>query len=73
MLSIEQGGGRLHQVPGVVPSPREFVKGDRFAPRSSYPTVGLEQKPTLRPVPGKDHLYARTDELADLLEKEAVR
>ncbi|MBB1484171.1 dipeptide/oligopeptide/nickel ABC transporter permease/ATP-binding protein [Tessaracoccus sp. MC1865] len=73
VLSIEQGGGRLHQVPGVVPSPREFVKGDRFAPRSSYPTVGLEQKPTLRPVPGKDHLYARTDELADLLEKEAVR
>ncbi|MBB1508325.1 dipeptide/oligopeptide/nickel ABC transporter permease/ATP-binding protein [Tessaracoccus sp. MC1756] len=73
VLSIEQGGGRLHQVPGVVPSPREFVQGDRFAPRSSYPTVGLEQKPTLRPVPGKDHLYARTDELADLLEKEAVR
>ena len=32
VLSIEAGTGRLHQVPGVVPSPREFVKGDRFAP-----------------------------------------
>ncbi|WP_040283533.1 dipeptide/oligopeptide/nickel ABC transporter permease/ATP-binding protein [Tessaracoccus massiliensis] len=69
VLSIEQGGGRLHQVPGVVPSPREFVDGDRFAPRSSYPTVGLDQKPTLRPVPGKDHLYARTDELEELLKE----
>ncbi|MDO5676143.1 MAG: dipeptide/oligopeptide/nickel ABC transporter permease/ATP-binding protein [Propionibacteriaceae bacterium] len=71
VLSIEQGGGRLHQVPGVVPSPREFVAGDRFAPRSSYPTVGLDEKPTLRPVPGEDHLYARTDALEALL-KEGV-
>ena len=72
VLSIEQGGGRLHQVPGVVPSPREFVDGDRFAPRSSHPTVGLDEKPTLRAVPGTDHLYARTDALEELL-KEGAR
>lgn len=72
VLSIESGSGRLHQVPGVVPSPREFVAGDRFAPRSSHPTVGLLERPTLRTVPGTDdHVYARTDELAALLEKEA--
>jgi len=72
VVSIEQGGGRLHQVPGVVPSPREFVDGDRFAPRSSHPTVGLDEKPTLRAVPGTDHLYARTDALEELL-KEGAR
>ncbi len=44
VLSIEEGKGRLHQVPGVVPSPREFVAGDRFAPRSSHPDVGLDEK-----------------------------
>ena len=68
VLSIEAGAGRLHQVPGVVPSPREFVTGDRFAPRSSHPTVGLDQRPTLRPVAdGSDHQYARTDALVDAL------
>ena len=28
VLSIESGSGRLHQVPGAVPSPRDFPKGD---------------------------------------------
>ncbi|MHA6508429.1 dipeptide/oligopeptide/nickel ABC transporter permease/ATP-binding protein [Tessaracoccus sp. Y1736] len=73
VLSIEAGGGRLHQVPGVVPSPREFVAGDRFAPRSSHPTVGLDERPRLRTVPGTDHVFARTDALAELLEKEVAR
>ena len=40
VLSIESGSGRLHQVPGAVPSPRDFPKGDRFAPRSSHPRIG---------------------------------
>ena len=66
------GSGRLHQVPGVVPSPREFVAGDRFAPRSSHPTVGLDTVPTMRQVDGVDHLYARTDELAEILAKESA-
>ena len=74
VLSIESGSGRLHQVPGVVPSPREFVAGDRFAPRSSHPQAGLTEKPTLRPLPGaEDHLYASTSELDALLEKEGLR
>ncbi|MHA6512903.1 dipeptide/oligopeptide/nickel ABC transporter permease/ATP-binding protein [Tessaracoccus sp. Z1128] len=74
VLSIESGTGRLHQVPGVVPSPREFVGGDRFAPRSSHPQAGLTEKPTLRPLPGtEDHLYASTGELEALLEKEGAR
>ena len=58
VLSIESGSGRLHQVPGVVPSPREFVAGDRFAPRSSHPTVGLDVRPGMASVPGTEHTYA---------------
>jgi len=71
VLSIEAGSKRLHQVRGVVPSPSEFVKGDRFAPRSSHPTVGLETRPVLKPVPGTtEHSYAITPELETLLAKE---
>lgn len=71
VLSIESGSKRLHQVRGVVPSPSEFVKGDRFAPRSSHPTVGLETRPVLKPVPGTtEHSYAITPELEALLAKE---
>ncbi|QQM67964.1 dipeptide/oligopeptide/nickel ABC transporter permease/ATP-binding protein [Actinomyces weissii] len=73
VLSIEAGSNRLHQVRGTVPSPSEFVKGDRFAPRSSYPEVGLETRPVLKPVPqgAADHVYAVTPELEALLAKEA--
>ncbi|MDN6303301.1 MAG: dipeptide/oligopeptide/nickel ABC transporter permease/ATP-binding protein, partial [Brachybacterium sp.] len=39
VLSIEAGADRLHQVPGTVPSPRDFSRGDRFAPRSSDPAA----------------------------------
>lgn len=56
VLSIEaHDGSRLHQVPGSVPSPADFPRGDRFAPRSSHPTVGLDVRPVLKPVPGADH------------------
>ena len=57
VLSIEAGSGRLHQVPGTVPSPRDFPKGDRFAPRSSHPDYGLDIRPVLTPV-GPEHVYA---------------
>ena len=58
VLSIEaHDGSRLHQVPGSVPSPSDFPKGDRFAPRSSHPTVGLDVRPILKPVPGADHHF----------------
>ena len=58
VLSIEaHDGSRLHQVPGSVPSPADFPKGDRFAPRSSHPTVGLDVHPILKPVPGVAHHF----------------
>ncbi|HQE30504.1 MAG TPA: ATP-binding cassette domain-containing protein, partial [Propionibacteriaceae bacterium] len=62
VLSIESGQGRLHQVPGVVPSPREFVVGDRFAPRSSRPSYGLDTRPVLYTLPGTDHAVAMQPE-----------
>lgn len=66
VLSIEGGAGRLHQVPGTVPSPKDFNDGDRFAPRSSHPTVGLNVHPILKQIPGTEHYVAELpdDELA---------
>lgn len=61
VLSIEEGakdGTRLHQVPGSVPSPEDFPRGDRFAPRSSHPTLGLEVHPVIKSVPGKYHRFS---------------
>lgn len=58
VLSIEAGSGRLHQVPGTVPSPQDFPMGDRFAPRSSRPDFGLEDRPVLQRLGGSDHFYA---------------
>lgn len=67
VLSIEAGAKRLHQVQGTVPSPREFVSGDRFAPRSSQPTVGLTTKPTLLDIEGTTHRVASTGDLPSSL------
>lgn len=62
VLSIEEGvrdGSRLHQVPGSVPSPEDFPKGDRFAPRSSHPTLGLDVHPELKHLPNKpEHIFS---------------
>ncbi len=68
VLSIEACGDRLHQIPGSVPSPADFPKGDRFAPRSSHPDVVSAVEPVLKRVPGTDHLYAELpdEELARL-------
>ena len=72
VLSIESGSRRLHQVCGTVPSPGEFVRGDRFAPRSSHPGVGLDTRPVLKPVAGAgEHYYAITPELEAVLAGEA--
>ena len=72
VLSIESGSRRLHQVRGTVPSPGEFVRGDRFAPRSSHPGVGLNTRPVLKPVAGAgEHYYAITPELEAVLAGEA--
>ncbi|MBS6941488.1 MAG: dipeptide/oligopeptide/nickel ABC transporter permease/ATP-binding protein, partial [Slackia piriformis] len=48
VLSIEAGSGRLHQVPGSVPSPADFPKGDRFTPRSSHPDAVSDVRPILK-------------------------
>ena len=66
VLSIESGQGRLHQVPGVVPSPREFVKGDRFAPRSAHPEVGRDVRPDMVFVPGTEHSFAAHADLQEV-------
>ena len=58
VLSIEAGTGRLHQVPGSVPSPKDFPKGDRFTPRSSHPDKVSPIRPMLKRVKGTDHYYA---------------
>jgi peptide/nickel transport system permease protein len=65
VISIEGGAGRLHQVPGTVPSPQDFNDGDRFAPRSSHPDVGLDVRPVLKSVAGTNHYYAELPD-ADL-------
>ena len=58
VLSIESGSDRLHQVPGTVPSPRDFPAGDRFAPRSSNPDRNRAVTPVRRHIDGTDHFYA---------------
>ena len=57
VLSIESGSGRLHQVPGTVPSPQDFTVGDRFAPRSSHPDYGADI-PLEFELVGPEHVYA---------------
>lgn len=58
VLSIEAGGDRLHQVPGSVPSPKDFPEGDRFRPRSSHPDKVSPIPPMLKRIEGTDHYYA---------------
>lgn len=62
VTSIEAGAPRLHQVPGTVPSPSDFPKGDRFAPRSSHPDQGLDVRPIMKRIPGTWHFYAAPPE-----------
>ena len=57
VLSIEAGGDRLHQVPGSVPSPKDFPAGDRFRPRSSHPDAVSDVRPVLKHVPNSNHYY----------------
>lgn len=71
VLSIEAGASRLHQIKGVVPSPREFPKGDRFAPRSSDPARNAGVVPVMRQVPGTSHFYAAHPEDAVVAAPEA--
>lgn len=62
VLSIESDATRLHQIPGTVPSPREFAKGDRFASRSlrtdANPAQQLAFVPLVRDGETTDHFWA---------------
>ncbi|QLB19177.1 dipeptide/oligopeptide/nickel ABC transporter permease/ATP-binding protein [Mannheimia granulomatis] len=53
VLSTELRAERLYQIPGSVPSPFDFAKGDRFASRSLRPDANPEQR--LKLVPTGDH------------------
>lgn len=68
VLSIEAGAERLHQVPGTVPSPRDFAAGDRFAPRSLDPSADPGRRPRLLPVGSSGHLVASTGDVPAPLE-----
>lgn len=50
VLSIEADAVRLHQIPGTVPSPRDFAPGDRFAARSLRPDADPNQQLVLTSV-----------------------
>ncbi|AIY02868.1 ABC transporter, ATP-binding protein [Arthrobacter sp. PAMC 25486] len=62
VLSIESDAVRLHQIPGTVPSPREFANGDRFASRSQRPDADPAQKLAFVPITRDgvtgDHFWA---------------
>ncbi|EFM89978.1 ABC transporter ATP-binding protein/permease [Actinobacillus pleuropneumoniae] len=53
VLSTELRAERLYQIPGSVPSPFDFAKGDRFASRSLRPEADPEQH--LQLVATEDH------------------
>ena len=54
VLSIEADAVRLHQIPGTVPSPRDFATGDRFAALSLRPDADPHQKLVLTTVSSVD-------------------
>ncbi|WP_449374544.1 dipeptide/oligopeptide/nickel ABC transporter permease/ATP-binding protein [Arthrobacter psychrolactophilus] len=62
VLSIESDAVRLHQIPGTVPSPRDFAFGDRFASRSQRPDADPNQKLSFVPITRDgvttDHFWA---------------
>ena len=63
VLSIEADADRLHQIPGTVPSPRDFAAGDRFAARSLRPDADPDQRLVLTAVKSagggdSDHYWA---------------
>ncbi|MFL4477012.1 dipeptide/oligopeptide/nickel ABC transporter permease/ATP-binding protein [Paeniglutamicibacter sp. ORCA_105] len=58
VLSIESGAERLHQIPGSVPSPRDFAAGDRFAARSLDPAADPHRDLQLVQVGSADHYWA---------------
>lgn len=68
VLSIEAYADRLHQVPGTVPSPRDFSRGDRFAPRSSDPAADPTARPQLVEIGTSGHRVSTTGSVPAPLE-----
>ena len=59
VLSTEVRAKRLYQIPGSVPSPFDFAKGDRFASRSLRPEANPEQRlPLVATEDHPQHLWA---------------
>lgn len=59
VLSTECRAKRLYQIPGSVPSPFDFAKGDRFASRSLRPDADASKRLKLVPVGDHpNHLWA---------------
>ncbi|MFI1288080.1 dipeptide/oligopeptide/nickel ABC transporter permease/ATP-binding protein [Streptomyces sp. NPDC020792] len=57
VVSLEAGAERLHQIPGIVPAPRRFGDGCRFASRCAAATDLCRTTPPL-PGGGPDHSTA---------------
>ncbi|MFE7231430.1 dipeptide/oligopeptide/nickel ABC transporter permease/ATP-binding protein [Streptomyces sp. NPDC001231] len=57
VVSLEAGAERLHQIPGIVPAPRRFGDGCRFASRCAAATDLCRTTPPV-PVGGPDHSTA---------------
>lgn len=73
VLSIEAGAARLHQIRGTVPSPKEFPKGDRFAPRSSNPARNAGVTLVTRQIDGTEHFYAAHPDDAPVMPQQGDR
>ncbi|WP_399881794.1 dipeptide/oligopeptide/nickel ABC transporter permease/ATP-binding protein [Streptomyces sp. BBFR51] len=60
VVSLESGSRRLHQVRGVVPAPKAFGPGCRFASRCAAATdlCATTPPPATDRDPGLDHLFA---------------
>ena len=60
MVSLESGAERLHQIRGIVPAPKAFGAGCRFAPRRAAATelCATTPPPATDRDTGLDHLFA---------------
>ncbi|WP_217250006.1 dipeptide/oligopeptide/nickel ABC transporter permease/ATP-binding protein [Streptomyces sp. AC602_WCS936] len=60
VVSLESGDGRLHQIRGVVPAPKAFGAGCRFASRCAAATelCATTPPPATDRDAGRDHLFA---------------
>ncbi|GED83455.1 dipeptide/oligopeptide/nickel ABC transporter permease/ATP-binding protein [Streptomyces sp. 6-11-2] len=72
VVSLEAGAERLHQIPGIVPAPRRFGDGCRFASRCAAATDLCRTTPPL-PGGGPDHSTACHHPVPAALLQESTR